>query len=325
MSSHTEKASLRPLGSTDIRVSAVGLGVMEFSGGGGLLGRAFPVIPQETKNAIVQAALDGGINWFDTAEMYGMGESERSLATALHAAGKSDDDVVVATKWMPFPRTAANIPRTIDNRLRALDGYSIGLYMVHQPWSFSPPEAEMNAMADLVEAGKIRAVGVSNFNPQQMRRASRALRQRGLTLAANQVKYSLLDRTIERDGTLETARELGVTIIAYTPLESGLLTGKYHQPGDPQSGALAWRKLMIRRNLERTRPLVNALEEIGQQHGATAAQVALNWLINSSGDIVVTIPGATKVHQAQQNAGAMSFRLTDDEMARLDELSHAGA
>ncbi|MCB0239234.1 MAG: aldo/keto reductase, partial [Anaerolineae bacterium] len=88
--------------------------------------------------------------------------------------GKSDDDVVVATKWMPFPRTAANIPKTIDNRLRALDGYSIDLYMVHQPWSFSPPEAEMNAMADLAEAGKIRAVGVSNFSPQQMRRASRA-------------------------------------------------------------------------------------------------------------------------------------------------------
>ena len=321
MQTTTTSADLRPLGQTDIRVSAIGLGVMEFSGGGPLLGRAFPVIPQDTKNAIVQAALDGGINWFDTAEMYGMGESERSLAAALHSAGKSDDDVVVATKWMPFPRTAANIPKTIDNRLRALDGYSIDLYMVHQPWSFSPPEAEMNAMADLAEAGKIRAVGVSNFSPQQMRRASRALRQRGLVLASNQVKYSLLDRKIERDGTLETARELGVTIIAYTPLESGLLTGKYHKAADPQSGALVWRKWMIRRNLERTRSLVEAMETIGQRYDATVAQVALNWLINYSGDTVVTIPGATKVHQAQQNAGAMAFRLTDDEMSQLDELS----
>ena len=145
--------------------------------------------------------------------------------------------------------------------------------------------------------------------------------ERGLTLAVNQVKYSLLDRKIERDGTLETARELGVTIIAYTPLESGLLTGKYHKQADPQSGALAWRKWMIRRNLERTRPLVEALEQIGRQHDATAAQVALNWLVNFHGDIVVTIPGATKVHQAQQNAGAMALRLTGDEMARLDQLS----
>ena len=118
-----------------------------------------------------------------------------------------------------------------------------------------------------------------------------------------------------------TARELGVTIIAYTPLESGLLTGKYHKAADPQSGALVWRKWMIRRNLERTRSLVEAMETIGQRYDATVAQVALNWLINYSGDTVVTIPGATKVHQAQQNAGAMAFRLTDDEMSQLDELS----
>ncbi|MCB9154005.1 MAG: aldo/keto reductase [Caldilineae bacterium] len=321
MQTETENITLRPLGQTGIQISPVGMGVMEFSGGGGLIGRAFPVIAQETKNAIVQAALEGGITWFDTAEMYGMGESERSLAAALHTAGKSDDDVVVATKWLPLLRTAGNIPKTIDDRLRELDGYSIDLYQVHQPWSFSSPEEEMNAMADLVEAGKIRSVGVSNFGPQAMRRASRALRQRGLTLASNQVKYSLLDRKIEHDGTLDTARELGATIIAYTPLESGLLTGKYHQPGDPQSGALAWRKWMIRRNLERTRPLIEALEEIGRQHDATPAQVALNWLINFHGDLVVVIPGATKVYQAQQNAGAMAFRLSDAEMARLDELS----
>src|SRR5512137_2705517 len=108
-----KKIQLRHLGRTDILVTPIGLGVMELGGGGGLLGLAFPVIPQEEKNAIIQAALDGGINWFDTAEMYGFGVSEQSLAVGLKAAGKSDKEVVVATKWLPYLRTASNIPRTI--------------------------------------------------------------------------------------------------------------------------------------------------------------------------------------------------------------------
>ena len=115
-----------------------------------MLGLAFPKVTQQVKNATVQAALEGGINWFDTAELYGLGVSEAALAAALKAAGKTDGEVLVATKWWPFPRTARNIPRTIDERLRCLDGYPIGLYMVHQPISFSTPEAEMDAMADLV-------------------------------------------------------------------------------------------------------------------------------------------------------------------------------
>ena len=162
---------------------------MEFAGGGGLLGVAFPSISQEVKNATVQAALEGGINWFDTAELYGLGVSEASLATALKAAGKQDGDVVVATKWWPLLRTAGNIPSTIGNRLRFLDGYSIGLYMVHQPISLSSPEAEMEAMADLVEAGKIRSVGVSNYSPKRMRRAHRQLGKKlvGATPLAGQL------------------------------------------------------------------------------------------------------------------------------------------
>ena len=266
---------LRHLGKTDILVTPVGLGVMELAGGGGLIGRMFPVIPQEEKNAIIKAALDGGINWFDTAEMYGAGVSERSLATGLKAAGKSDREVVIATKWQPFLRTAGNIPQTIDDRLHFLGGYSISNYMIHQPYSFSSPEAEMNAMADLVEAGKIRSVGVSNFNPARMRRAHAALAKRGFPLAVNQVRYSLLHREIETNGVLDTARELGVTIIAYTPVARGLLTGKYHK--DP--GLLArnpgWRKAGLQRNIERTRPLINAMDEIANKYDATIAQVAL--------------------------------------------------
>jgi aryl-alcohol dehydrogenase-like predicted oxidoreductase len=315
------KIQLRHLGKTDIMVTPVGLGVMEFAGGKGLIGRMFPVIPQEEKNAIIKAALDGGINWFDTAEMYGAGVSERSLATALKAAGKSDKDVIVATKWFPFLRTAGNIPHSIEDRLRFLDGFSIANYMVHQPISFSSPEAEMNAMADLVEAGKIRSVGVSNFNPTRMRRAYAALAKRGLPLAVNQVRYSLLSREIETNGVLETARELGVTITAYTPLARGLLSGKYHKNPDLMNRMSGWRKASMQRNLERCRPLINAMDEIATKYEATIAQVALNWLINFNGEIVVTIPGATKVHQAEESAGAMKFRLSDDEMTRLDDVS----
>ena len=312
--------ALRPLGKTNILVTPIGLGVMELAGGGGLLGRMFPIIPQDEKNAIIKAALDGGINWFDTAEMYGGGVSEQSLATGLKAAGKSDEDVVIATKWRPFFRTAGNIPRSIDTRLRCLGGYSIGNYMIHNPHSFSSPEAEMNAMADLVEAGKIRSVGVSNFNPALMQRAYAALEKRGLPLAVNQMPYSLLQREIETNGVLETAKALGVTIIAYTPLARGLLTGKYHQhPELLQHGGV--RKASLKRDLERTRPLITVMGEIADRYEVTIAQVALNWLIHFNGEVVVTIPGATKARQAGESAGAMKFHLSQAELAELDELS----
>ena len=313
--------SLRTLGKTDIQVTPIGLGMMEFAGGGSLMGSVFPVISQEDKNATVKAALDGGINWFDTAELYGAGVSEASLSTALKAAGKKDSEIVVATKWWPLFRTARNIPRTIQDRIRFLDGYTIGNYMVHQPYSFSSPEAEMAAMADLVDAGKIRSVGVSNFSASQMRRAHRTLQKRGLPLAVNQVRYSLLDRAVEKNDILDTAKELGVTIIAYTPLESGLLTGKYHKhPELLQKKSWFWRA-RLQRGVEKSRSLVLALEQIGDKYNATPAQVALNWVINAHGETIVTIPGVTKVHQAQESAGAMQFKLSDNEMARLNELS----
>jgi aryl-alcohol dehydrogenase-like predicted oxidoreductase len=312
---------LRTLGKTEIKITPIGLGMMEFSGGGGFFGFAFPPITQEEKNATVQAALDGGINWFDTAELYGNGVSEASLAAGLKAAGKSDQEVVIATKWWPLMRTASNIPHTIQKRIRYLDGYSIGLYMVHHPYSFSSTEAEMDAMADLVEEGKIRSVGVSNFNAERMRRAHQQLKKRGLPLAANQVLFSLPDRSIESNGILEAAKELGVTIIAYTPLASGLLTGKYHKnPELLEKKVFYWRG-RLKRGIEKSGLLVKALEEIGARYNATPAQVALNWVIHFHGESIVTIPGVTKVHQAVESAGAQKFKLTEDELAQLDELS----
>jgi aryl-alcohol dehydrogenase-like predicted oxidoreductase len=313
--------SRRRLGQTELEVTPIGLGVMQFSGGSGMMGMVFPEIPQEQKNVIVKAALDGGINWFDTAEMYGRGNSEQGLAEALKAAGVKDGEVVIGTKWFPIFRTAGNIPKTINDRIRYLNGYTIDLYMVHQPWSFSSPEAEMNAMADLVEAGKIRTIGVSNFSVQQMERAQATLKNRGLSLAVNQVQYSLLHREIETNGVLEAAKDMGITIVAWSPLARGILTGMYRKNPDLiNSKRVGWR-MMMRRHIERSGLVIDALQDLAEKYDVTPGQVALNWLINFHGDTVVAIPGASKVYQAEQNAGAMKLNLSREEMDRLDELS----
>ena len=311
----------RKLGKTEIEITPIGLGVMQFSGNGRLYRSMLSEVPEGETDVIVKAALDGGINWFDTAEMYGMGRSERSLAEALTLAGKTDSQVVIGTKWNPLLRTARNIPRSIEKRLQHLDGYAIDLYMVHAPYSLSSIEAQMNAMADLVEARKIRSVGISNFNAKQMRRAHAAHKERGIPLAANQVQYSLLHRNIESNGVLDTAEELGVTIVAWGPLASGLLTGKFHH--DPQELAKTppMRRRRFNRSLERSRPVIAALEEIAARYDVTPAQVALNWLIHFHGDAMVAIPGASRVQHAEESAGAMQFQLSEDELAYLDQLS----
>ena len=244
----------RRLGQTELEVTPVGLGVMQFAGSRGIFRAVFHDIDQTQMNSIIRAALEGGINWFDTAELYGGGFSERSLANGLKAAAVEDDEVVIGTKWNPILRTAGNIPRSIGDRLHYLDGYTIDLYMVHQPWGFSPPEAEMEAMADLVEVGAIRYVGVSNFNVDQMRRAQDALAARGLPLAVNQVQYSLLNRKIESSGLMEAARDLGVTIVAWSPLARGILSGKFHKDPERLNQTPFGRRIALRRQLDSSRP-----------------------------------------------------------------------
>jgi aryl-alcohol dehydrogenase-like predicted oxidoreductase len=311
----------RRLGYTDLQVSPIGLGVMQFAGGSGMFGMMFPETSQEDKNLIISSAIEGGINWFDTAEIYGRGNSERGLRDALFHAGIKDEDVIIGTKWFPMFRTARNIPRTIEDRLRYLSGFTIDLYMVHQPWGFSSPESEMDAMADLVADGKIRSVGVSNFNVDQMRRAQTALEKRGLPLAVNQVQYSLVHRNIESNGVLDAAKSMNVTIVTWSPLGSGILSGRFHKNPETLDRTPVGRRFRLRRQIDRTAPLIEAQQEIAEEYEVTPAQVALNWLLNAHGDAVVAIPGASKVTQAEQNAGAMNFKLTDEEMARLDVLS----
>ncbi len=312
---------MRKLGRTDIEITPIGLGVMQFAGGHAVQRVMFPEMDQQSMDDIVKAALDGGINWFDTAEFYGFGRSEQGLANALQAAGKADEDVLVATKWNPLLRPARNIRRTIGKRQHFLDPYTIDLYQVHFPMPLSSAEAQMNAMADLVEAGKIRSVGVSNFDAERMRQAHAALAKRGLPLASNQVQYHLLHRQIETDGIMDAAKDLGITIIAWSPLGSGLLTGKFHKDPEVLKKTPVARRAMLGRQVESSRGLIAALDEIADAHQVTTAQVALNWLVNYHGDTVVAIPGASKVHHAEESAGAMGFSLTDGEMARIDELS----
>lgn len=313
----------RRLGGTEIEVTAVGLGCWQFSAGKGLAGKYWEAIRQPIVDQVVEASLAGGINWFDTAEMYGNGASERALAAALKRSGKANGDVIIATKWWPIFRTAGSIKSTIQQRLSYLAPFAIDLHQVHNPMSFSSVESEMDAMADLMEDGKIRAVGVSNFGAARMHRANAALARRGIALASNQVKYSLLDRHVESNGTLAAAKDMGVTLIAYSPLEQGLLTGKYHQqPGliGKRPGPRKWMKSFRAQGLERSRPLIEELAKVALAHGATAGQIALAWLYQFSPNVVV-IPGASRIEQAVENRGALELQLSPDELDRIDHLS----
>jgi len=316
---------LRALGASELMISPIGLGCWQFSRGSGLVGRYWPELPDDIVREIVRNSLDGGMNWFDTAEAYGWGESEGTLARTLASLGKTSETVIIATKWWPAFRTAASIPGTINERLSRLGGFQIDLHQVHQPYSFSSVEKEMDAMALLVEERKIRVVGVSNFSAVQMRRADRQLRRHGLRLVSNQVRYSLLHRNIESDGVLETAKELGISIIAYSPLAQGILSGKYHvMPNGGARHPKGYRRYLpdfSNRMLERTRPLISVLRKIADAHGATPSQVALSWLIAFHGDSVVAIPGSTSPAQASEDAASMNLRLSMEEMHEIDDSS----
>ena len=273
---------------------------------------------------IVNISLEGGTNWFDTAQVYGNGNSERNLVRSLRENGREPGDVVIATKWWPLLKTAANIRKTIGDRIRFLEGFPIDLYQVHQPYSISSIKAQMDAMTDLVDKGKIKGVGVSNFSNSQMIRAHEALESRGLKLLSNQVHYNLIRRKIENNGVMESAKELGITIIAYSPLEQGILTGKFHRNPALLNRVGFIRKRMFsfgKGKMEKSRPIIDAIQEIAEVHEATSSQVALSWLINYHGDTVVAIPGASKPTHAHENVGTLKLALSRNEMDQLEEMT----
>ncbi|XHX80615.1 MAG: aldo/keto reductase [Stenomitos frigidus ULC029] len=272
------------------------------------------------------ATLEAGINFFDTAEIYGFGESERLIGQFMQ---QTDKPAQIATKFFPVPWrfTARSVSEALTASLERLQVSQVALYQVHQPFDFLlGKRALMNALADEVQQGRIATVGVSNYSAEQMRQAHKFLAARGVPLAVNQVRYSLLTRQIESNGILATARELGITILAYSPLAQGLLTGKYtaelarsHQ-GQPLQGARRLDPRFNQSGLEKIDPVIRLLQDIGAVHQRTPAQVALNWLIAQG---VIPIPGAKNAEQARQNAGALGWSLTEPEIETLDRASHA--
>jgi aryl-alcohol dehydrogenase-like predicted oxidoreductase len=264
--------------------------------------------------AAFEASVSAGVRFFDTAEMYGFGTSERLLGRFI---GESGDKAYVATKFFPLPwrLTRGQLIRALRGSLKRLGLARVDLYQIHWHTPMFAPEKAADALADALDAGLIRAAGVSNYNREQTVQAHHRLAHRGFPLASNQVEYSLLNREIERDGTMAACREHNICIIAYSPLAMGLLTGKY-TPENPPPG---YRGRQARNLLPKLAPLIQALREIGDARGGkSAAQVAINWTMCKG---TVPIPGAKNAHQMEHNAGAIGWRLTADEVARLDEMS----
>jgi len=267
-----------------------------------------------------KASLDAGVNFFDTAEIYGMGLSEELLGKFMQ---QTDRKVQIATKYGPLPWrfTAESVSEALTASLKRLRVQQVDLYQVHWPFAFlMSQDTLMNALADEVKRGRIAAVGVSNYSAEQMRSAHQILASRGVPLATNQVRYSLLTRQVESKKIVSTAKQLGVTILAYSPLAQGLVTGKYtlenyQEPKD----ARRFDSRFSRSGLEKIAPVISLLRQLGEKHDRTPAQVALNWLIAQGN--VVPIPGAKTAEQARQNAGALGWRLNDDEVAQLENAS----
>jgi aryl-alcohol dehydrogenase-like predicted oxidoreductase len=192
---------------------------------------------------------------------------------------------------------------------------SVDLYQIHWPNPIMSNDRLMLGLAECVRSGMTRTVGVSNFGQTRMLAAYSALARHNIPLASNQVHYSLLSRAVEKNGTLARCRELGIRLIAYSPIEKGLLTGKYsadHPP--PGSRARNYAAL-----LPRIQPLLKLMTEIGQDHGGKSnTQVALNWVICKG---ALPIPGAKNAEQAQENAGALGWKLAGEEVSRLDAVS----
>ena len=260
------------------------------------------------------ASLQEGIRFVDTAEVYGGGRSERLLGRFIK---ETDQPVLVATKFFPYPWrfSSKTMLRALRTSLERLGIESLDLYQIHWPSLTMSTDRLMEGLAQCVKSGLARTAGVSNYDHNRMLAAYSALARHGTPLASNQVHYSLLNRGAEKKGLLVRCQELGIRMIAYSPLEKGLLTGKY-DVDNPPPGTRARRYASL---LPKLPPLIKLLTQIGQDHGGKSnAQVSLNWVICKG---AMAIPGAKTEAQALENAGALGWKLTDEEVARLDQVS----
>jgi aryl-alcohol dehydrogenase-like predicted oxidoreductase len=262
-----------------------------------------------------KACLANGLRFFDTAEIYGQGKSELLLGKFIQ---ESNEKVFIATKFMPYPwRLSGNsLNNALRRSLKRLQVEKVDLYQIHMPIPPISIDTWMGAMVDARQAGLIEAVGVSNYDRSQTQSAYDALSHNGVRLATNQVEYSLLNRKIEKNGVMALCKDLGVRIIAYSPLSMGLLSGKY-TPETPPSGMRGSR--FSKRYLGRIQPLIHLLRKIGADHaGKSAAQVALNWVVAKD---CLIIPGVKNAVQAEQVSGALGWQLSAEELNLLEDAS----
>jgi aryl-alcohol dehydrogenase-like predicted oxidoreductase len=310
------------LGRSNLQVPRMGVGAMTWGQPSGLARWTpaqlsyGPSHGAEEEERALQVSLVAGVNLIDTAEMYSNGASERRVGELTH--GK---DILIASKFPPSPFSRTELfPKALEDSLARLERSSIDLLQHHFPSQrVSIPEL-MNLMADAVEAGKVKAIGVSNYSAAEMRLAHAELAKRGIPLASNQVQYSLLYRKPEVDGVLDACRELGITLIAYSPLAMGALTGKYSS----KTRASGLRRILPNfgsKVMEAVQPVVELLRQIGERYSKSPSQVALRWLIENEN--VLPIPGAKNSRQATENAGALSFSLSPEEVETLNQATIA--
>jgi aryl-alcohol dehydrogenase-like predicted oxidoreductase len=292
------------------RVSRIGLGTWQFGSREWGYGEGYA---SGAARQIVRRALDLGVTLFDTAEVYGLGRSERILGEAL---GEQRHDVVVASKVLPVVPFPPVVRNRLEGSARRLGLHRVPLYQVHQPNPVVPDSVTMPGLRTLLDEGRIGAVGVSNYSLQRWRSADTAL---GRPVISNQVHFSLA-RPAALDDLVPFAEREGRVVIAYSPLAQGLLGGRYG-PGNRPGGVRAANPLFGTENLRRAQPLLDALRQVADAHGVPPGTAALAWLVSLPR--VVVIPGASSVEQVEANAAAGELELRADEVAALTAAARA--
>jgi aryl-alcohol dehydrogenase-like predicted oxidoreductase len=310
------------LGRSDVEAPRLGMGVMTWGQPAGWARwtpaqLAYgPSHGTEEEARALEVSLAAGVTLVDTAAMYSHGASERRVGEL--ALGR---EVLIATKFPPSPSgRAEQLPQALEASLARLQRGTIDLYQHHFPSARAPIPRLMALMAEAVQAGKVRAVGLSNYSAAEMRLAHAELARRGIPLASNQVQYSSLHRAPEVNGVLQACRELGVTLLAYSPLAMGALTGKY-SARRRVSGLRRLLPAFGRKAMTAAEPVVALLRQIGERYGKSPSQVALRWLMEN--EWVLPIPGAKNARQAEENAGALTFALTPEEVEQLNKATLA--